>query len=93
MKKTLQVCDHGLGARMVKTKHQRMLFQPDWIWYRYVPLRLANDLNEQIGLPMVLNRIPTIDGMRAPVKANKLVRTGTVFTMEEVPALKLDLWL
>jgi len=75
-----------------------MLFQLDLIWYRYVPLRLAKDLNGQIGLPIVQNMIPTIDGMRGAVKANKLVRAGKVFdniviTMEEVPALKLDLWL
>ena len=78
-KKALHASHHGLGTRMVRTKHQHMLFQLNLICYRYVPLRLAKDLNRQIGLPIVQNTIPTIEGMRGAVKANKLVRAGTVF--------------
>ena len=56
-----------------------MLFQPRLIWYRYVPFRLAKDLNGQIALPIAPNTISTNDAIDGAVKANKLVRAGRVF--------------
>ncbi len=79
IKKAPHVSDHGAGARMARTEHQHMLFQLDLIWHRYVPLRLAKDLNGRIALPIAPNMIPTNDAIDGAVKANKLVRAGRVF--------------
>ncbi len=79
IKKALQVFDDGVGARMARTKNEHMRFQLRLMRYRYVPFRLAKDLNWQIALPIAPNMIPTISAIDGVVKANKLVRAGRIF--------------